>query len=225
MGVMSISSVLKKHGHTTDVFCLNGEKDFYKSLFDFKPNIVACSLSIGEQNNALTILKGVKKIDKNMMNLIGGPYVLVFPEIINEDCIDLMNVGDGEFACLEILNRIDKKDNFFNIPGVWVKDSKKIHKSPNISYIEEIKQLPGLDRDIYCEKYPEIRNLRTKPFFLSRGCPFQCSFCYTQWINQFYTKHAGPHFRLDSPEKLISEILYVKETYGLEWLQFKDGTL
>ena len=225
LGVMSISSVLKKHGHISDVFCLNGEKDFYKSLFDFKPDIVACSLSIGEQKYALEILRGVKKIDKNMITLIGGPYVLVFPEIINEDCIDLMCVGDGEFACLEILNRIDKKENFFNIPGIWVKEGKQIYESPNIAYVKDIKQLPGLNRDIYYEKYPELRNLRTKPFILSRGCPFQCSFCYTQWINQFYKKRAGAHFRLDLPEKVISEILYVKEKYGLEWVRFHDGTL
>jgi len=225
LGIMSISSVLKKHGHTCDVFCLNGEKDFYKSLFNFRPDVVACSICIGEQKNTLEILRKVKKIDKNTITLIGGPFVLVFPEIINEDCIDLMCIGDGEFAVLEILNRIDKKENFFNIPGIWVKESKQIYKSPNISYIKDIKQLPGLDRDIYCQKYSKIRNLRTKPFILSRGCPFQCSFCYTQWINQFYLKHVGPHFRLDSPQKVISEILYVKEKYGLEWVRFHDGTL
>ena len=61
MSVMAISSILKKHGHVCDVFCLNGEKDIYKSLFDFKPDIVAYSMYIGEQKEALDI----KKCEKN----------------------------------------------------------------------------------------------------------------------------------------------------------------
>ncbi|MFC1991147.1 B12-binding domain-containing radical SAM protein [Chloroflexota bacterium] len=226
MGVMSISSTLKKHGHTCDVFCFDGESNFYKSLFDFKPDIIAYSLHIGEQEFALEVLSKVKEIDNKILTLIGGPYVLVFPEIINEDCVDLMCVGDGEYVCLEILKRLEQKEDFNGIDGLWFKDNKQIHNSPRISYVSDITQLPGLDRDLYPEKYPAIRNQSTKPFILSRGCPYQCSYCYTRYINQCYkVAKAGSHFRMDSPEKVISEIRYVREKYGMDWVRFHDGTI
>lgn len=225
LGVMSMSSVLKRHGHECEVFCLAGEEDFYKSLFDFGPDIAAYSLSMGEQTEALEMLRKIKELDKDVKTFIGGPYVLVFPEVIKEACIDLMCIGDGEYACLEVMDRLDRNEELFDIPGIWVKSDGQIHESSDIAYVDDIKQLPILDRDLYCQRYSKIRNARTKPFIMSRGCPYKCSYCYTSWINQFYKDKCGVHFRLDSYEKVISEISYVREKYGLEWVRFHDGTL
>lgn len=224
LGVMSISAVLKQHGHLVDIFCLVEEADFYGSVINFHPDVVACSLCIGEQENVLKILRTIKKINKDIITLIGGAFTLVFPEVINEECIDAMCVGDGELACLEILNRVDRKENFSNIPGIWFKDNGQVQKNSAIAYVNNIEQLPSFDRDIYYQKYPKLRKLETKMFILSRGCPFKCSYCYTNWINQFYRDGGGTHFRLYSPQKLIAEILYVKEKYGLKWLRFQDAT-
>ncbi|PIR06974.1 MAG: hypothetical protein COV55_00935 [Candidatus Komeilibacteria bacterium CG11_big_fil_rev_8_21_14_0_20_36_20] len=224
LGVMAISSVLKEHGHVVDVFCLEEEDSFYESVMNFKPDIVACSLCIGEQEDVLAILREIKKINKDILTLIGGAFTLVFPEIVNEDCIDLMCVGDGELACLEILNRLDKKENFFNIPGIWFKKNGQVEKNTAIAYVNNIEHLPSFDRDIYFKKYEKLRKLETKPFILSRGCPFRCSYCYTNWINQFYRDGGGTHFRLYSPQKLIAELLYVKDKYGLKWARFQDAT-
>ena len=116
---------------------------------NFKPDIVACSLCIGEQEDVLAILREIKKINKDILTLIGGAFTLVFPEIVNEDCIDLMCVGDGELACLEILNRLDKKENFFNIPGIWFKKNGQVEKNTAIAYVNNIEHLPSFDRDIY----------------------------------------------------------------------------
>lgn len=224
LGVMSMSSVLKKKGHVIDVFCLEEEEDFYDAVVDFKPDIVACSLCIGEQENVFKILRKIKQIDKNIKTIIGGAFALVFPEIINEDCIDSICVGDGELVCSEILDRIDKQENFSNIPGIWFKENGQVQKSPTIAYVKDIEVLPSFDRDIYAKKYAKLRNLETKPFILSRGCPFRCSYCYTNWINQFYRDGGGTHFRLYSPQKLIDQLLYVKENYGLKWVRFQDAT-
>jgi anaerobic magnesium-protoporphyrin IX monomethyl ester cyclase len=224
LGVMSISSVLKKHGHECDVFCLSGEDDFYKSLFGFKPDVVACSMAMGEQKKALEMLRKIKELDKGMKTFVGGSYVLVFPEIIKEDCVDLMCVGDGEYACLEVMTRLDKDKELFGIPGIRVKTDGHIHENSDIAYVADITELPILDRDLYYQKYDRLRYASTKPFILSRGCPFKCSYCYTHWINRFYTERAGAHFRLDSPEKVMSEIAYVRGRYGLEWIRFQDGT-
>ena len=223
-GVMSVASMLKCNGHAVEVFCLDGRAESLRDVFDFKPDVVAASLCIGEQLQAVSVLKNIKDHDAKILTLVGGPYTLVFPEIINEACVDMMCVGDGEYACLEILNRVDRGEEFDGINGVWFKHGDQIVQSPDLAYVDDIKQLPTFDRDMYYRKYPALRRQRTKSFVLSRGCPFKCSYCYTHWINRFYTERAGAHFRLDSPEKVMSEIAYVRGRYGLEWIRFQDGT-
>ncbi|MFH1073879.1 MAG: hypothetical protein V1752_02215 [Candidatus Firestonebacteria bacterium] len=56
-GIMSISALLKKHGHNTDLLIVSEEKDIISKLKTLKPDIVGLHTITGEHNWALSLAK------------------------------------------------------------------------------------------------------------------------------------------------------------------------
>ncbi len=224
LSIHALAAFLKQNNHVCDALIYDAESNFYDKVKSYNPDIVAYSLCIGEYNDAKTILKKIKSRSPSQRILVGGPFLTIFPEIINEDFIDMISVGDGEYPLVEILDRIEEENfNFSNIDGIYFKENNKIFGNKSISLITSLTVLPIPDRDIYYSKYEKLRNLKTKPFILSRGCPYNCSYCYSGQFNDYYKK-CGKYWRLRDPTQVIDEIRYVRDTYGLKWIQFHDGT-
>jgi len=80
--------------------------------------------------------------------------------------------------------------------------------------------LPLPDRNVYY-KYPFLRNINMKRFLTSRGCTHLCSGC---WNNALSNVYGSPpdFYRRKSPERIIEEILYIKEKYPLTSIHFSD---
>ena len=57
---------------------------------------------------------------------------------------------------------------------------------------------------------------RFVPYQSSKGCPYSCSFYCT------YGKFQGPKIRQRSAEKVVSDLLYLKNQYNVECVQFRD---
>ena len=51
---------------------------------------------------------------------------------------------------------------------------------------------------------------------VSRGCPFQCTFCAVH-------QTMGRKWRIKSPERVVAEIITLKERHDLEGIWFKDS--
>jgi len=66
-----------------------------------------------------------------------------------------------------------------------------------------------------------LRNKDTKSFIASRGCPYNCTYCYNAELKKFYKES---YWRLRDQEAVFKEIQYVKNKYGLKWVHFEDGT-
>ena len=66
--------------------------------------------------------------------------------------------------------------------------------------------------------YPAIK---AKPFFAlqaSLGCPYSCSYYCV------YGKFQGPIIIMRSPKKVVEDIIYLKNKYGINGIQFRDPT-
>lgn len=223
IGIMSISAVLKKHGHECEVFCKETDADYLQAIVGYNPDVVGCGITTYEQKFALSAMAKVKKTNSRIITILGGHHPTVFTEIINQNCVDIICRGEGEFSVLELMDCLDKGRDFTLIEGLWVKQKGKIFRNPLRFLIEDINSLPFIDRDIYYNKYHSLRNKPTKAFMISRGCPFQCSFCFNNVYARLF-KDKGVYLRFRDPAGVIEEIIQVKEKYGLDWIQFHDST-
>lgn len=223
IGTMSISAVLKQHGHKCEVFCKEADENYIQAVIEYNPDVAGCGITTYEQQFAIRTLKRIKQRNDHIITILGGHHATIFTDIINQDCVDIICRGEGEFSVLELMDCLDKKQDYSSTEGLWVKKEEKIFKNPLRSLIQDLASLPDIDRSIYYSKYPLLKNAPTKAFMVSRGCPFQCSFCFNNVYVRIF-KDKGAYLRFREPKNVIEEILQVKNKYGLDWVQFHDST-
>jgi len=107
-------------------------KKLAKKIKDYNPEIIGITWPFSTQNNSINLaIKIIKKINKNILIIVGGPHPSSSPEMIlkeNKD-INIVVYGEGEITLKEILD--NKAKNLEKIQGIaFRKNSKIIVNSP-----------------------------------------------------------------------------------------------
>ena len=222
LGIMYLSSSLKKAGHQTDLICFKKENVFQR-LEELKPNIIAYSITTGSHREYIALNKEIKK-HSDVYAVFGGPHPTFYPEMIEEEGVDAICRGEGEEAFTEFINRFEKKKNPEKTKNFWVKDGNRIIKNPMRNLIQNLDNLPFPDREIIYRKDELMRNLKMKRFITSRGCPFKCSYCFNKQYNEIYKNNKGKIIRQRSVNNVLEEIKEVKRKYSLGVVKLVDDT-
>lgn len=222
LGVMHLSAVLKQSGHSASLFIESLEKKLIQQIKEISPDIISFSVMTGSHVWVYNLAKELKKTCPKALILMGGPHPTFFPEAIERGNIDVICIGEGEQALLELANSIDNHQEIKNIANLWLRDGEKIFKNDVRALVENLDTLPFPDRELYY-KYPILANARRKGFLTTRGCPYNCSFCFNHQLKKLY-QGKGKYVRRRSTENIIKEILQVGERYLLESVYFQDDT-
>lgn len=217
---MYLSAVLKKADHTVDLLIESGEKDPLAQVKTFNPDLVGMYCTTGDHVWALDFAQKIKSVSSAKV-ILGGPHPTFFPEIIEHEAIDLVCRGEGERSVATLLERLSSGQPYHDIPGLWAKSNGTIYRNQLDQLITDLDALPLPDRSIYYDRYSLLRDNPSKHFITGRGCPFNCSFCCNKAYNELYA-HAGPIIRRLSPERVIEDVLAVRENYTLKSVRFDD---
>lgn len=219
-GPMFISAVLKKNGYCCDLVLANEERDLVKAILDKKPLVVGFPTITGEHRWVLEIARKIKKKNKRILTLLGGPHPTYYPEVIKEKGVDIISLGESEDAILELICALKNKKNIKKIKNLWVKENDRIYKNEIRPLACDLDKLPFPDRKIYYH-YDFLKKASVKQFLTGRGCPYSCTFCANNLLRKIY-KDKGQYIRRRSSESIISEIKDVREKYGMKTLSFTD---
>ena len=198
-----IFGCLKKLDVQYNVFIEELEIDFYKTVIQYRPNLICYSLFISEELYMLSYFRRLKAALPNAKTVVGGPFTLIFPEIVKNKQVDFVLRGDGENSFPQFLELYRSNKSLENVDGIcFVKNDGVIYKNNNIKIISELKNLPSPERDTYY-KYENLKKNETKIFTASRGCPYNCSYCYNSELKKFFN---SPYWRLKDMESIFEEI-------------------
>ena len=221
---MYISSVLKAHGHSCDLILSNhSAENILKPIKEFHPDIIGFSVMTVNQNSTLKLATFLKKNGVEALIVAGGPHPTFFPDFIDNECLDIINIGEGEYSLLDLANAVDNHGDITGIQNFHVKKDGKIYKNP-LRPLVNIEELPAPDINIF------LKNDATKykgsyTFIVSRGCPYNCSFCFNHQWNKLYKGCGNQNvIRLKSVEKLMHEIEEVAKIIELKRVTFLDST-
>jgi len=212
-GKMSISAVLKKAGHDCDVLIEPAEKNLIESIKKVEPDIIAFSATTGVHMWVLAKAKEIKE-NFNVPILLAGSHATYFPQILGDENLDFICVGEGEEAIVELLDNLEKNKDVTNIQNIWAKKDNKIYQNPIRPLIQDLDSLPFPDRGLYYKRYSFLRDQHSRDFVFMRGCPFPCAFCYNHSMKKLYAGK-GNYVRFRSVESVIGELLDVKNNWGL----------
>jgi radical SAM superfamily enzyme YgiQ (UPF0313 family) len=220
LGVMQLSAVLKEHGHKCDVL-LGDQAYLIRELKKSKPDLIAFSAMVIQEDWVLETAKAVKRAGIKAPVIVGGPHPTFYPDFIKEKPIDMICIGEGEYALLDLMNAIARKKDVTKIKNLWVKKKGKIYRNELRPLIQDLDELPLPDRTLY-KKYDFFRKQESDDVMISRGCPFRCSFCFNHKWCQIYAK-GGSTIRFRSVDDCIREIKQL-EKRGSKMIMFIDST-
>ena len=77
------------------------------------------------------------KIKNNVPVIVGGGLATFAPDIVSkEKLVDLVCVGEGENALIDLCNKIQNNQDYSDVTNCWIKkDGKVIKKSENLNLL------------------------------------------------------------------------------------------
>jgi len=219
-GIMSMSAMLKEAGHDVQL-AIAAQENPIEVAKKFQPDILGYSTMTGSQHYYFKLNQAIRdSLNKKPMTVFGGPHPTFFPEMIHQEGVDGVCVGEGEGAIVDLANALGKGGLKPDLPNWWFKIDGEIVKNPVRPLVRQLGTLPMPDRNLIYSKHAATRNSPIKHFMASRGCPYSCTYCFNHAWYEIYTKEKrGYQFPVDW---VINEILWVKEHYPLEQVVFLD---
>jgi anaerobic magnesium-protoporphyrin IX monomethyl ester cyclase len=219
LGIMHISALLKQHGHICEALDLARNKDLVTTAREHAPQLLAFSAITGPHRRLMRASREIKR-GCNILSVFGGPHPTYFPQMIEEEGIDIICRGEGEYPMLDLVQALQAGQDFTSTRNLWVKRDGQIYRNPLRPFVQDLDSLPWPDRELLNE-FPELHAEDTRHFMGGRGCPYSCTFCFNHIAK---TLAEGRYVRRRSVENLIAEIKAVKRQHDMRFITFQDDT-
>lgn len=151
--------------------------------------------------------------------ICGGSLVTSVPHIFMERTrCDIATIGESELTILELMESFTAGRWGTDLPtihGIRFRDAKgRVRSTTPRGQMPDLDSLPRMRLDLW----PQARGpLGLQPQIItsySRGCKMDCSFCY----------RTTPQVRAKSPEKMATDMAWLKSRYNIEFCFFTDLT-
>jgi radical SAM superfamily enzyme YgiQ (UPF0313 family) len=242
-GIRTLSAVLKKTGYDVRIVFMTLSEDYSMNynLSELRQLARICQGSglIGVNSYASTAERASRIISflKKVFPLVPIVYGGVHPTISSENAIkqaDIVCVGEGEGAILDLAKAIEKGKPIKRIKNLWIREKGEIIKNPVRNIIDDIDKLPFPDYETerhYILDKGRIRkfkegDLAGEIFFLTgRGCPYGCDYCSNSLFNKLYEGKRKKIVRQHSPGYIVKGILYLKNKFpSLGYFDIRDDS-
>ena len=205
LGIMTLSSLLKSKGHDVKLNLTeeSTEKKIVEHIKTYKPHILAYSIMTGEHVYHVELNQMIRNHYNDAISVFGGPHPTYCPEIIEKDGVDAICRGEGEIYFTELIEKLEKGQDFYDTKNFWFKKKDgSIIKNPLGKLVPELDSNPEPDRKLMYEADKALRARGTKLFMATRGCPYQCTYCFNHAYNAL-TKGKGEMIRSRSVDGII----------------------
>lgn len=234
-GLGYISSVMKKAGYEVDCLNLNhldGSAEYLVSkALNSKKYDAVCS---GHMGIGYAIIEKIIHSSKNHITkpkiIIGGSIMTAESKLMFESLKpDFGVIGEGETTIIELLECIEKNKNpdknLDNVKGIiYWKNGKSAFTKPR-EIIKDLDSIPIPDFEGFnfeeqldnmtanSSPYGLFDYPRVYPILCSRGCPFQCTFCYHS---------IGMRYRTRSINNVVQELKNAIKKYKINTILIYD---
>lgn len=178
----------------------------------------------------------IRNVQSECIILCGGPHPTAEPESMLQEFpeVDALLRGEAEIGfpqlCLELekltgppINRsLLQRINSENVAGLVLRNGDGKIKQSALDYVSDLDAtgFPAWDL-IDPRTYPPApqgtftKRLPVAPIIVTRGCPFDCTFCAGHLIS-------GKKIRTRSASNVVDEIEYLVSNYGIREIHIED---
>lgn len=228
-GLASLSAVLKREGYTVSLYHLTShpsKEQYIERIRQEEPDLIGIATRTSVfpfvQDYALWSKQALPKVP-----VVCGSYhpTLDPEETIASQGVDIVCLGEGEEALVELCNFLSERKAIDNINNLWVKKNGKVFKNPPRPLIEDLDSLPLPDFDLFDFANLASSRIKTAVVMVSRGCPYGCTYCCNHQLKEIYP-NKGKYTRFRSPQKSIVYLKTIKNKYPyIKYINFMDNIL
>ncbi len=223
MGLALIAAVLQREGYQVTVLDANAlrlqPEDMALLVTD--ADVVGLTAMTPTVSAAISIAHYLKRAKPDLTIVLGGAHATLLPEetLAAAPEIDIIIRGEGEETIIELLRALEYKQPLDNVSGISYRRDGKVISTAARSTTIDLDSLPFLayhllPRRRYKPHPPHGRAFPFAAIITSRGCPYRCSYCSKPIF--------GDKFRGQSPERVVDEVAYYQEKFGIKELAFYD---
>ena len=211
-GLASISAVLKQAGHTVKLMhllYLHSEQEFKDKLLGLGEfDIIGFSIRTTAFEDCKKYIGWTKEVCPDVLITCGSYHCTLAPdEVLAVDGVDCITIGDGEYAELELCDKMSAGEDYTDVESKYFKlEDGSIKKNPIRPLFEDLDRLPIPDFELFDYDNLDSVKVGTAIVMMSRGCRYNCTYCgNSQFRNVYPNKKIYSRFR--SPQ---NGILYLK---------------
>ena len=172
MGIASITSFLRMHGHDVILMESRAIELDYDKIITFCPDIVGISSYEVTKSDIINVTKKIREKLPSIYICLGGycnnNWLKEMPSV------DYIVQGEGEETFLELIETIEIGGDASKIKGLVFMENNKIIINEKRSVIKDINVLPWPARDVLSEN---INKISVAKISTSRGCIGNCGYC------------------------------------------------
>ena len=201
--------------------------DFKKKVAEFQPDLIGVTAVEDTWPQARELIASVS--DHPALVVVGGVFSSLASDVpIAHPDVDMICVGEGEHAIIELATKLHNGEDHTKIPNLWVKKDGKVVKNP-LRPPMDLDDVPFGDFDLF-ERERFYRPMQGKvvrmvPIETDRGCPYTCRFCEAPSLVGMYKEETGQqYFRRKSWDKVGEEIRLYVDKFDAEYIYFNAET-
>jgi radical SAM superfamily enzyme YgiQ (UPF0313 family) len=173
------------------------------------------------------LINELKRRYPQAITVAGGEHITATTEYSLRDCegLDYCLCGEGEHIFFELCEQVSTGQLPNGIPGLAYLDSENNYVfEQSLSRIRNIDAIPWpYWPEGYLEKFWQsgksfgVQTERDMPLLLTRGCPYQCTFCSNKdmWTTRYIMRDI---------DDIIAEVKFYYEKYQVTSFQIYDLT-
>jgi radical SAM superfamily enzyme YgiQ (UPF0313 family) len=218
------AAVARESGRDVELLDAHAERLGYQALAariaSSEPDVIGITATTFTLLDAIETARIAKKAAPSATVICGGLQPFLYPEeTARLDAFDVCLRGEAESTFVPLLNAIENKEPFDQVPGsIFLRDGKVI-LGPDPEPISELDSIPTAAHDLLdLRLYSSLVTDRSPVGVMisSRGCPYRCAFC----------SHSvtGKRYRVRSAESVVEEMAWC-ESLGMKYILFYDEVM
>jgi anaerobic magnesium-protoporphyrin IX monomethyl ester cyclase len=232
LGILYVATYLVKNtNHQVKIIDCPTEGISYDQLYleikNYSPDIVGIYFCTEYLYDSLKTAEIVKKVDKNIITVAGGPHVFIYPKQTIENVnIDFCVYGEGEEVFTKLVNTLNSTKDPNSIDGVITKSNKD--KPYILQKVANLDSLPFPDRRLVdIKKYKSFITYSNPitTMMTSRGCAYNCYYCNSIERAQKVRFHSAEYVVKEIEDIVslgIKDILFFDENFTFNIRRIED---
>jgi anaerobic magnesium-protoporphyrin IX monomethyl ester cyclase len=241
-GIRSISAVLSRKGFNTHIIFFKrwANNDIDLPTEKEKKNLILLLRELNIELVGVGFTSPFFKIAQDITSAIkdnlqvkvvwGGSHATAKPDECLKYC-DIVCRGEGEYAMLDIAQAHARGAALTGIKNTCYMQEGRMVSEEMRPLIENLDSLPCQDYggnnkyfiDNGLQNIDPLINAAELRVFASRGCPFNCAYCYNSIMKKLYPSEN--YHRIRSVGSVISEIENIRDKFKrIKKIKFDDDT-